>query len=48
LDFLNTVAVNSEMPAAGLRALSPVCTSPESDVLDQINVQEGKLSVLGK
>jgi hypothetical protein len=48
LDFLSTVAVNSEMPATSLRAPSPICTSPESDILDQMNVEEEKLSVLGK
>jgi hypothetical protein len=48
MDFLNTVAVNSEMPATGLRQPSPVCTSPKSDVLDQMNVEEGKLFVSGK
>jgi hypothetical protein len=48
LDFLNTVAANSEMPATGLTAPSPVCTSPESDVLDQMNAEERKLSVVGK
>ncbi|XP_033607851.1 phosphoinositide 3-kinase adapter protein 1 isoform X5 [Cryptotermes secundus] len=46
LDFLNTVAVNSEVPAAGLRAQSPLCTSPESDSLDQINLEEERRSVL--
>lgn len=42
------VAVNSEIPATGLQAQSPLCTSPESDSLDQINLEEEKHSVLGK
>jgi hypothetical protein len=48
LDFLNTVAVNSEMSTTAPRAPSPVCTSPKSDSLDQMNLEEEKLSVLGK
>ncbi|XP_021917615.1 phosphoinositide 3-kinase adapter protein 1 isoform X3 [Zootermopsis nevadensis] len=47
LSCLNTAAVNSEAPATTVRSPSPVCTSPKSDGLDHLTLEEEKLPVYG-
>lgn len=45
LEYLDTVAANSETPATCIRSPSPVRTSPKSDTLDQLGLEEEKLSI---
>jgi len=42
LEYLDTVAANSETPATHLRSPSPVRMSPKSDTLDQLTLEEEK------
>lgn len=44
LEYLDTVAGNSEMPSTLLRSPSPVSVSPRSDTLDQLSLEEEKPS----
>jgi len=48
LEYLDTVAANSETPATHLRSPSPVRMSPKSDTLDQLTLEEEKALASGK
>jgi len=48
LEYLDTVAANSEMPSTLLSSPSPVPVSPRSDTLYQLSLEEEKPSATGK